>query len=124
MKVCIPIEDGEGLTARVSGHFGAASAYLIHDTGTNETKLVKGTEGEHEHGGCRPLDNLEVGTLDAMIVGGIGPRAVGRLGEAGVKVYQAAAPTAGENIEALGKGELHELTTDEACTHGEHGCAE
>jgi len=124
VRVCIPIENGEDVSATVCEHFGAAPAYLIHDTGTGESKLVKGTEGEHEHGGCRPLDNLEVGTLDAMIVGGIGPRAVGRLGEAGVRVYRAAGRTVKENIDALARGELHELTSDETCSHSEHGCAD
>ncbi|MBD3366988.1 MAG: diguanylate cyclase [Candidatus Eisenbacteria bacterium] len=124
MKVCIPIEGGKDLSARVCAHFGAAPAYLIHDTDSGTSTLVEGTEGEHEHGGCRPLDNLQVGTLDAMIVGGIGPRAVAKLGEAGVRVYRASGATAKENVDALGRGELHEVTSDETCSHSEHGCAD
>jgi predicted Fe-Mo cluster-binding NifX family protein len=124
VKVCIPIENGEDLSATICEHFGAAPAYLLHDTESGESKLVGGTEGEHEHGGCRPLDSLEVDTLDAMIVGGIGPRAVARLGQAGVRVYRAEGRTAKDNIDALLRGELPELTSDETCSHAERGCAD
>jgi ArsR family transcriptional regulator len=124
VRVCIPVEGGEDLSARVCEHFGAAPVYLIHDTESGETKVVKGTEGEHEHGGCRPLDSLEMASLDAMIVGGIGPRAVGRLGQAGVRVFCACGPTARENVEALSRGELQEMTANETCSHSERGCSD
>jgi len=124
MRICIPIENGQDLEAQISEHFGAAPAYLIHDTENGESKLVTGTEGEHEHGGCRPLDNLHVDQLDAMIVGGIGPRAVAKLGAAGVRVYRATGRTAKENVDALTRGELPELTSDDTCAHAERGCGD
>jgi predicted Fe-Mo cluster-binding NifX family protein len=32
MKICIPTENKEGLSAKVHGHFGSAQYFTIYDT--------------------------------------------------------------------------------------------
>ena len=59
--------------------------------------------------------------VDAVVVGGIGARAIAKLHAMGVKVYRAAAATAGQNIELFQQGKLAELTADGACAGHDHG---
>ncbi len=119
MRICIPASDGKGLESTAFGHFGSAPYFVVHDTETGGTESIENENRHHGHGGCRPLSALEGKSLDALIVGGIGRRAIARLNEAGTKVYRAAAGTVADNVLKLRAEDLEEFTAETGCAgHG------
>ncbi len=123
MKVGFPIEADNGLDSQVCGHFGSAPAFLIVDTELDQVNAINGS-GEHkEHGACNPVRTLGGNLPDVLVVGGIGMGAIMRLGEMGVKIYRAAAPTVGENLALLRENGLHEFSSDDTCQGHGGGCA-
>ena len=121
MKICIPTQEDKGIDGLVFGHFGSASYFLIYNTESNEIKTVSNKNRHHSHGTCQPMSTLNGEKVDAFVVGGIGKRAVLRLNDMGVKVYQSIERTAQKNIEKLKVGNLVELTPQNACSHHGHG---
>lgn len=124
MRICIPVNDVRGLDGEPYGHFGSAERFLFVDSETWEAQVVDNGDRNHAHGMCRPLMAVGDAGIDAIIVGGIGARAVERLNEAGIRVYRSMAGTVRSNVEALKKGSLEELTPDNSCGHhgNGHGC--
>ena len=124
MKVCIPAQDSTGLEGTPYGHFGSASHFVMHDTETGETEIIGNADSHHEHGMCHPVGALGGRDIDAIIVGGIGARAIMKLNAEGMRVYRSVDGTIRENVERLSNGKLEEITVDGACgghTRG-HGC--
>lgn len=122
MRLCIPTDGGTGPEAMVYGHFGSAPRFVIHDTETGETRAIGNAEQEHEHGACNPLAALAGETIDAVVVGGIGARALMGLNGAGIRVYRAVEGTVADNAAAAKDGTLVELTPETSCSHHGHGC--
>ncbi len=121
MKVCIPAAEGNGLQSHPFGHFGSAPYFVVHDLSSSTTEVLDNGNQHHAHGGCQPLAALEGRNVDAIIVGGIGVRAIGKLNASGVRVYRAQEGTIADNIQALKSGTLVEMTPDAGCSqHG--GC--
>ena len=85
MKICIPTETDQGLEAAVMAHFGSAPFFTIYDTNTEGIEHVGNQNLHHMHGGCQPLLALNGKAVDVVICGGMGARAVQKLGEGGVK---------------------------------------
>jgi predicted Fe-Mo cluster-binding NifX family protein len=119
MKVGFAVQLNEGLESTVYGHFGSAPAFIIVDTDLKQVSAVDNTNAHHVHGACNPIMALGGNSIDAMIVGGIGPGAITKLNAMGVKVYRAGAPTVNENIALLGANQLRELSMNDSCQ--EHG---
>ena len=64
--------------------------------------------------------------MDAMVVGGIGMGALGKLKAAGIRVFFSEHPTVEETVAAFQDGRLREVTPATACVHhgdGHHGHA-
>jgi predicted Fe-Mo cluster-binding NifX family protein len=124
VKVCIPSMEDKGLEGMPHGHFGSCAHFVIHDTETGATDVVGNEDSGHEHGMCHPLGSLEGRSIDAIVVGGIGMRALTRLNAGGMRVYRSAPGTIRENIELLKGGTLEEVKPGDACGHhgGGHGC--
>jgi predicted Fe-Mo cluster-binding NifX family protein len=122
MRICIPIQHDRGIESLAYSHFGSASYFIIYDTDTGETKTIQNTDQHHEHGSCHPLKALAEETINAIIVGGIGSRAIAILNDMGIKVYRSSPGTVKENIDLFKKNELPELTPANACSHHDHGC--
>lgn len=125
MRACIPTHDATGREARVFGHFGSAPCFTIVDTATGDLTILENRNAHHAHGTCHPMSQLEGRNVDAVVVGGIGRRALQHLQQAGLKVYRPTVPTVGGIIDALEKGELPEMEIAHACgghahSHG-HG---
>ena len=119
MRICIPASDERGLESTTFGHFGSAPYFVIHDTETGDAESIENENQRHGHGACQPLSALADKTLDALIVGGIGRRAVARLNEAGTAVYRAVPGTVAENVAKLMAEDLEEFTAETACAgHG------
>ena len=126
MRVCIPTESDDGLSAMVYGHFGSAPFFTIVDTDSNSVEVVDNGKDEHEHGHCQPLQPLLGKEVDCLVVAGIGRRALQILQGNGLQVLQARPGTVGDICAAAAAGELPELGFDDACgghAHGGGGCA-
>ena len=121
MKVCVPTQEDKGIASVAYGHFGSAPYFIIFDTGLVETKSVANNNQHHAHGSCHPLSALGGESVEAVIVGGIGQRAIEGLNTVGIKVYQSMEGTVKDNVDALMKGSLCELTPQNACGHHVHG---
>ena len=115
MSICIPAADARGLDGIVHGHFGSAPYFVIHDPETQTTDVLVNENAHHAHGGCQPLAALGGHTVDALVVGGIGRRAIERLNADGVKVFRAIEGTVADNVDGLATGALDEITPDAGC---------
>jgi len=124
MNLCIPVLKDEGLQSHVSAHFGSAPMFLLIDTDTNETTVVRNDNAHHEHGMCHPLGILADHPIDAMVVGGIGMGALNKLLAANIRVYQSSLRTVAETLTAFQAGSLPEVDASAACAghgQGRHG---
>ncbi|OQY29803.1 MAG: diguanylate cyclase [Candidatus Cloacimonetes bacterium 4572_55] len=125
MKICIPTQEDKGINSVAYGHFGSAPCFIIHDTEKNETISVLNDDRTHAHGTCHPIHALGDDSVDVVVVGGIGKRAIQGLNAMGIKVYQSVKGTAQNNVNALKKEKLLELTSQNACGGGHgHGCGD
>jgi len=115
MSICIPAADAQGLDSATYGHFGSAPFFVIHDPETKRTEVMENTNAHHAHGGCQPLAALGDHEIDALVVGGIGARAIARLNDSGIKVYRAVEGTVAKNVEQLASGVLEEITPEGGC---------
>ena len=119
MKVGFAVQQDNGLESTVYDHFGSAPAFIIVDTELKQVSSVNNSNTQREHGACNPIMTLGGNTVDALVVGGIGPGAIMRLNAMGVKVYRRGASTVNENLSLLGESKLYELSMDDSCQ--EHG---
>jgi predicted Fe-Mo cluster-binding NifX family protein len=119
MKVGFAVQLNQGLESVVYGHFGSAPAFVIVDTDLKRVSSVDNTNAHHVHGACNPIMALGGNAIDAMVVGGIGPGAIMKLNEMGVKVYRAGAATVNDNIALLSENRLQEISMNDTCR--EHG---
>jgi len=119
MRICIPAGEDRGLDSPVFAHFGSAPYFVVHDTDVDGTEVIENDNRHHAHGGCQPLAAVDGTALDALVVGGIGRRAIARLNEVGTRVYRAVEGTVAANIAKLEAGELEEFSAESACAgHG------
>ncbi len=121
MRICIPTIEDNGLNSLPYDHFGSARCFILHDTETDKTQVLQNQNEHHEHGACHPLSALEGQQVDAILVGGIGARALAKLRAAGIRIFQATAGTVRENVEAFQRGQLNEFTPETACRGHAHG---
>ncbi|OGS35381.1 MAG: hypothetical protein A2293_03245 [Elusimicrobia bacterium RIFOXYB2_FULL_49_7] len=120
MKICIPVEKNEGLASKVSGHFGSAAYFAIHDIEGNVTEFVNNENQHHSHGMCQPLSVVGGMKIGAVVCGSMGAMAAAKLNEGGIRAYKATGETLAEIIESYKAGNLEEVTPENACGH--HGC--
>jgi len=120
MKICIPTENKEGLSAKVHGHFGSAQYFTIYDTENKTVNIIDNTNAHHSHGMCHPIGVLGTASIDAVVCQGMGMRAVQKLNETGIKAYRAVGDTVADVVKKYESNELEEITPQNACT--QHGC--
>jgi predicted Fe-Mo cluster-binding NifX family protein len=122
MHICIPIDEDHGLESRVCAHFGSAPHFMIVDTESGACRAIVNRNQHQGHGMCQPLAALRHQSIDGIVVGGIGRRAIERLEGDRIRVFQAQHATVGETLEALRAGSLRSMSIDDACErHGRHG---
>ena len=121
MKIAFPTEKFDELESPVYNHFGSANFFVIVDTETDACEKVFNQDLDHQHGKCQPLSALGGRAVDAVVVGGIGGSALGKLKHLGVTVYKGLGGTVRENLAKLQTGELNEFMPLEVC--GGHGDA-
>ncbi len=121
VNICIPVLEDKGLESPVSPHFGSAPLFMIVDTESGSCRSVPNGNLSHGHGMCQALMSLAGENLDAMVVGGIGVGALGKLQGANIRVYLAEFPTAGAALAAFKDGTLRPVTRQSACDRHNHG---
>jgi len=122
MKICFPVEKNDGLMSEVYGHFGSAPLFVLYNDTDQSVISLNNSDLGHVHGNCNPIQALSGHTVDAIIVGGIGAGAIGKLNAMGIKVYRAEKYAISENLEMFKKGLLTEMNMSQACGH-HNGCA-
>ena len=120
MKICIPAETNEGKSAKVYGHFGSAPYFTIVDTEKDSIEVIDNANQHHSHGMCQPMSSLIGKSIDAVVTGGIGSRAVQKLNEGGIKAYRTIPGTVADIVSQFTKGGLEEITAQNACA--QRGC--
>ena len=120
MKICMPTETDLGLNAVVMAHFGSAPFFTIYDTDTKTVEHIGNLNQHHLHGGCQPLLALNGRAVDVVICGGMGARAVQKLGEGGIKVFKVNGSTVKAALANYFKGQLNPITLLNACQ--DHDC--
>ena len=121
MNLCIPISRDNGIQSPVSLHFGSAPTFLIVDTESGNCRAIANGNLHHAHGMCQPLAQLAGEKVDAMVVGGIGMGAFGKLKNAKIRVYFSEHPTVEETLAAFKSGSLREVSPATVCAHHGHG---
>ena len=121
MRVCFPVQEDEGIESKVYNHFGSAPLFVVVDTETNVAGMIKNKDQHHAHGVCNPIQALDKQKIDAVVVGGIGGGALGKLNQSGIKVYRAQSPTVKENIALFTSQSLTEFTLQGCCGGHSHG---
>jgi predicted Fe-Mo cluster-binding NifX family protein len=122
MKICIPTETDEGKKAPVCQHFGSAPYFTVCDTDDDTFEVLSNLNEHHAHGSCNPLGILSGKNLDAIVCIGMGPRAIQKLKEAGVKTFTTEAQTVKEVLQECEKGILKEIDASQGCKN--HSCHE
>jgi predicted Fe-Mo cluster-binding NifX family protein len=122
MKICFPVMNNQGMDSLVYNHFGSAPIFVVVDSETGSVTAVSNADQGHVHGACNPIMALNNQHVDAIVVGGIGAGALGKLNNMGIKVYKAKGETVRENVTQLGLGDLPELTIQGSCSGHSGGC--
>ena len=117
MLLCIPIKENNGLKSEVYSHFGSASAFLLFDTEKEREEIIDNSDKHHVHGQCHPLSSINGKDIEAIIVGGIGARAINKLQADNIKVFKSEPGTVEQNLNLFKKSLLPELTENDACVH-------
>jgi len=123
MRVCFPVQHDEGMDSKVYNHFGSAPAFVVVDTETSVVDMIRNRDQHHAHGACNPLQALDNQKIDAVVVGGIGAGALGKLNQSGIKVYRAQSQTIKENMLLFASQALSEFTVQGSCEGHSHGGA-
>lgn len=126
MKVCMPVSRNEGVASKLYDHFGSAPVFLIVDTETLSVEVVSNQDKTHRHGRCNPVGSISGKEVDAVIVAGIGGRALERINGEGIVVYRSGQISVGDAISLLSEGRLPEMLPEDQClghSSSAYGCA-
>lgn len=121
MRVAIAAENNNGLDSPVSLHFGHAACFVLVDIEGGEIKSISTVAnpfcGSH---GCGPVGTFVAGQgAQAMLVGGMGRRAMQVLQSMGIEVVTSAAGSVRETLQQYLNEELRDATP--CLEEGSHG---
>jgi len=118
VRIAVPVEDENGLNARLSQHFGRAPYFAVVELDENGKVLnIKTEPNEGKYSGRMGKSPEIIMSLktNAVITYGMGFRALNIFQGANVAVLQTSKDYVKEVIEAYNRDELVELT--EGCHH-------
>jgi len=113
MKIAFPT-NGENLDSELFFHFGLSSKYLIYDTETKESKLIKNTS-EHMGGSGFPPELIKKNGVNIMIVSDLGQRALKRFNQSNIEVYCKAEGKIRDILVNFEKGKLEKANVEIIC---------
>ncbi|MBK1678982.1 NifB/NifX family molybdenum-iron cluster-binding protein [Rhodocyclus tenuis] len=112
MKVCLPVDQLNGLDSEIAPNFRASPALLLVDSDTQQHFGIDASGGS-----CSALP----AEIDAIVcAGGIGRGMFNNLKLRGIRVFNSDALTAGEALAELAAGSLQEVEEVECCGGGHH----
>lgn len=117
MKIAIPVENGQ-----VNQHFGRSREFAILEVENQKVsgrKVVSAETLQHNHEGLADLLHRE--SVEAVVLGGIGPYALQALEQKGLKVITGASGDIVSIAEQYARGELVSKNTVCGHHHHEHG---
>ena len=119
MRAAIPSDKPGGLEAKVSPHFGRCDVFTLVEIENKKVKKVeiKENEGAHFGLGPTPAQILASMGVDAIVVRGIGPKALSLLEQSAIRVYMTSAPTVREAVQELIEGRAKLASSEDACAH-------
>lgn len=116
MKICLPVDQLNGLSSEIFPNFKGAPALLIVDSDSRECLGIDASSGAC---GSMPI------TIDAVVQsGGLGRGLFNGLKMRGIRVYHSDAITVEEALGELLAGSLEELQGVECCGGGHHDHAQ
>lgn len=112
MKICMPVDQLNGLNSEIAPNFRAAPALLVIDSVSAECFGIDAASGT-----CRATPRQ----IDAIVcAGGIGRGMFNGLRSRGIRVFNTSAMTVKEALAELTAGSLEEVTEVECCGGGQH----
>lgn len=123
-RIAVPSVGSGGLDGQRSQHFGHCDAFTLVDVKNGAISNVTVVSNqEHQAGGCMiPVIALSDLKVNALVVGGIGPRPLMGFSEVGIDVYHdAIRPEIRPVVEDLIAGNLPIISMDQTCGGG-GGC--
>ena len=107
MKLAVTSQ-GPELTSTVDPRFGRAKCFLVVDTETDRIRVVDNSVNLNATHGAGIQAGRKVAELgvEAVVTGNVGPKALGTLKAAGVRVYTGATGTVADAIEQLKANKL------------------
>lgn len=111
-RIVVPVDDENGLEARLADHFVDAPYYAIVDIDENSKITNVKTELNKEvEAGCigRPHENLLVLNPTVFVVRHMGPVCLASLQDAGIKVLKANGKTVKKIVASYIKGKLKQI---------------
>ncbi|MBK5914024.1 NifB/NifX family molybdenum-iron cluster-binding protein [Rhodocyclus purpureus] len=116
MKICLPVDQLNGLESEIAPNFRAAPVLLIVDSETGECIGVDASKGS-----CGALPE----SIDAIVFAdGVGGGMFRRLRQGGTRFFSSDARTVGEALAELAAGRLSEVEEVGCCGGGHHGGAD
>lgn len=119
-RIVIPSEDQNGLNACLAEHFGRAPYYTVVDFENGEVSDVQSVPNLSEHAGGVGVapDHILKLKPTAVVVYGMGMRAINIFKDANVTVLKSNTNTVDKVVAAYKEGKLQALT--EGCEHAHH----
>ena len=113
MKICLPVDQLNGLASEIAANFRAAPALLVVDSVTKQYLGIDASSGA-----CHATPSQ----IDAIVcAGGVGRGMFNGLRGRGIRVFNSAALTVEEALAELAGGSLIEVTEVECCGGDHHG---
>ncbi|NOY12137.1 MAG: hypothetical protein GXP51_00125 [Deltaproteobacteria bacterium] len=120
VRMAIPSDTADGLTATRSGHFGKCAYYTLVDIADHDVVAVQCMQnGGHVVGGCSvPVRLLKGWDVDKVVVAGIGGRPLAGFQQEGIEVCSGQGNTVQETVNAYLQGQLSPIRQDQVCGGG------
>jgi predicted Fe-Mo cluster-binding NifX family protein len=116
MKICLPVDQLNGLASEISPSFRAAPVLMLIDSVSHEFLGIDASSGAC---GATPTH------VDAIVcAGGIGRGLFNGLRSRGIRVFNTDALTVAEALSELSAGSLEEVAEVACCSDGDHDHAE
>lgn len=120
MRIAIPVETDQGLSAPRSGHFGHAAYFTIANVENGAVTSVDVVKNvEHDERGCAGvIEHALAQNIDAIIATGMGMPPYTRFTAHGVDVYaECETPIAGDVLAKFLDGNVDRMDPANACRH-------
>ena len=119
MRFLVPLEDNNELNSPISLHFGRAPYYAIVTVTVDGQVDLEVKSLMLEHGDqCGAYDLVDMYDVDAVVVRGIGPRAVSAFQSKGIKVFITKADNLNELIDEIRSNKLMRYSPElSECEH-------